>query len=236
MSSRRGYDLAKRVLTRCSAVDLVVPEAVTRNDTHLGEIFDRHSGYDFTDAEADQAVDIFYSRGGDVRPKPGDIITVLIAERTDKFMRQSLKDIEAHNDARYVRLAPYIDDVAEAKSVNTALKYQRRECNPLLVPCPYAPCRAIPGPGAANPAAKPCADTTTPASTPPNPEHSPPRSATVTYKYCPSPLIEAYADCELHRQCPNCFAPPDDWCRRPDGTPRPIPCLKRYPARPPRPP
>lgn len=51
-----------------------------------------------------------------------------------------------------------------------------------------------------------------------------------SYKYCPSPLIEAYADADLHRQCPNCRAPADDWCRRADGTPRPIPCLKRYPV------
>lgn len=54
----------------------------------------------------------------------------------------------------------------------------------------------------------------------------------MSYTYCPSPLIEAYAECDLHRRCPNCGAAPDSWCQRPDGTPRPIPCVKRYPPSP----
>lgn len=49
----------------------------------------------------------------------------------------------------------------------------------------------------------------------------------MSYRYCPAPLIDVYAECELHRECPNCRAAENDWCRRPDGTPRPVPCLKR---------
>lgn len=41
------------------------------------------------------------------------------------------------------------------------------------------------------------------------------------------PVREAYADADLHRQCPNCRADVGDWCRRDNGTPKRTPCLKR---------
>ena len=39
--------------------------------------------------------------------------------------------------------------------------------------------------------------------------------------------IDAYADAVMHRDCPNCGAPPNDWCRRADGHIRRPPCIKR---------
>jgi hypothetical protein len=43
----------------------------------------------------------------------------------------------------------------------------------------------------------------------------------------PRSLTEAYADARMGDTCPNCAAPPGDWCQRPDGHHRRIPCLKR---------
>ena len=61
--------------------------------------------------------------------------------RRDRFERQPLADIEAHNDRINARLAPLIYELAESKSVDHALKpYRRPRHNPLNVSCPY--CRA----------------------------------------------------------------------------------------------
>src|ERR1700687_4886649 len=43
-------------------------------------------------------------------------------------------------------------------------------------------------------------------------------------------VAEAYADCELDRQCTNCGAPPSIWCTRPEGRLRALPCLARTAA------
>lgn len=142
MSSRRAVESAKAVLALCSATDPWFPKPSQATVLAWSEHVERTN---FTKDELLEAVRTFYGLGGDLRPRPGDIINTARTNRQDQFMRQPLKDIEAHNDAIDARLAPYIDDVTDAKSVNTALKYQRRECNPLSVPCPYAPCRAIPG-------------------------------------------------------------------------------------------
>ncbi|WP_448385940.1 hypothetical protein [Mycolicibacterium sp. XJ1904] len=31
----------------------------------------------------------------------------------------------------------------------------------------------------------------------------------------------------MDRQCPNCQAQPHQWCTRPDGSVRPVPCIAR---------
>ena len=38
---------------------------------------------------------------------------------------------------------------------------------------------------------------------------------------------EVYADAAMDRECPNCLAPPNQWCRRPDGQVRSVPCIRR---------
>lgn len=40
-----------------------------------------------------------------------------------------------------------------------------------------------------------------------------------------------YADANMHQQCPNCRAEANDYCRRPDGHIRAIPCLARMSKR-----
>jgi hypothetical protein len=41
------------------------------------------------------------------------------------------------------------------------------------------------------------------------------------------PLPIAYQEARMNEQCPNCQAPPGDWCRHPDGYTRRIPCVAR---------
>lgn len=38
---------------------------------------------------------------------------------------------------------------------------------------------------------------------------------------------EIYADAAMDQECPNCQAPQNGWCKRPDGAIRPIPCVAR---------
>ncbi|MDO3636010.1 zinc finger domain-containing protein [Mycolicibacterium arseniciresistens] len=38
---------------------------------------------------------------------------------------------------------------------------------------------------------------------------------------------DVYADAAMERQCPNCGAEPNDYCRRPDGEIRSVPCILR---------
>lgn len=42
-----------------------------------------------------------------------------------------------------------------------------------------------------------------------------------------TPLAWTYVDAHMDRQCPNCHAPAHEYCRRPDGPARRIPCIKR---------
>ncbi len=66
--------------------------------------------------------------------EPGHIVAGVRAIRRDRAMRQPLEQIEAHND----RLTPRITELAEAKSIDTALKYTRRGVTSLRsVPCPH---------------------------------------------------------------------------------------------------
>lgn len=44
-----------------------------------------------------------------------------------------------------------------------------------------------------------------------------------------SPLVWIYAEASMERQCPNCRAEPNEYCRRPDGYVRRIPCIARIP-------
>ena len=37
----------------------------------------------------------------------------------------------------------------------------------------------------------------------------------------------AYADADMFHECPNCGAPPNEWCTRADGHVRRIPCIAR---------
>jgi hypothetical protein len=48
----------------------------------------------------------------------------------------------------------------------------------------------------------------------------------------PRTLPAAYRYAQMGKTCPNCEAPPGDWCQRPDGHHRRVPCLKRIPRRP----
>lgn len=42
------------------------------------------------------------------------------------------------------------------------------------------------------------------------------------------PLPIAYRlEARMNEQCPNCHAPPGDWCQHPDGYQRRIPCVAR---------
>jgi hypothetical protein len=41
------------------------------------------------------------------------------------------------------------------------------------------------------------------------------------------PLHNAYAYAEMAEHCPNCQSPAGDYCRRPDGCYRRIPCIAR---------
>lgn len=41
---------------------------------------------------------------------------------------------------------------------------------------------------------------------------------------------EVYADAAMDRACPNCHAAPNDWCTRPDGEIRSVPCIARMRA------
>jgi hypothetical protein len=50
-------------------------------------------------------------------------------------------------------------------------------------------------------------------------------------KLRPRTLTGAYSYARMNDTCPNCGAAPGDWCRRPDGHHRRIPCLLRM-ARP----
>lgn len=43
----------------------------------------------------------------------------------------------------------------------------------------------------------------------------------------PRVFEEVYADAAMGQQCPNCQAPPHQWCKRPNGQTRPIPCVAR---------
>jgi hypothetical protein len=69
--------------------------------------------------------------------EPGHIYQRVRAIRQDRFERQPLADIEAHNDRIDARLAPKIVELAESHSVNRVLKYRRPKRNALNVPCPY---------------------------------------------------------------------------------------------------
>jgi hypothetical protein len=69
--------------------------------------------------------------------EPGHIYERVRAIRQDRFQRQPLTDIEAHNDRTDERLAPLILELAEANSVNQVLTYRRPKHNPLTVACTY---------------------------------------------------------------------------------------------------
>jgi hypothetical protein len=70
--------------------------------------------------------------------EPGHIYQRVRAIRQDLFQRQPLEDIEAHNDRIDEQLAPLIFELAEARTVDRALKqYHRPRFNPLTVPCAY---------------------------------------------------------------------------------------------------
>lgn len=43
----------------------------------------------------------------------------------------------------------------------------------------------------------------------------------------PGPVIDAYADANIHEQCTGCGAPAFSFCRHPDGTERKMPCRQR---------
>lgn len=42
-----------------------------------------------------------------------------------------------------------------------------------------------------------------------------------------TPIVWVYATAQMDSQCPNCHAAPSDYCRRPDGHVRAIPCIAR---------
>lgn len=42
-----------------------------------------------------------------------------------------------------------------------------------------------------------------------------------------SPVVEAYADGAIDRQCTNCGADPLQFCRHANGAPRKVPCISR---------
>lgn len=47
-------------------------------------------------------------------------------------------------------------------------------------------------------------------------------------KVCtPDPVLAAYVNGSLHRECVNCGAEPHQLCHHPDGTPRKAPCPRR---------
>lgn len=44
----------------------------------------------------------------------------------------------------------------------------------------------------------------------------------------PGPVLEAYADTDaLDRECPNCRAPVNEFCRHESGVERKVPCVAR---------
>ena len=144
MSSRRAVEAAKAVLAKCAATDPWFPKMSHATIQAWAEHFDRTT---IPTKDLLEAVVVFYSRGGDGRPGPGDIIITAKAIRQDQFMRQPLQDIHAHWDAIDQRLAGRIEEAADAMSLDRAIepKYVRREANPLTIACPYEGCRAIAG-------------------------------------------------------------------------------------------
>lgn len=90
-----------------------------------------------------QAVIAHFREKPGVWLEPGHIYTRVKAMQRDQFDRQPLADIEAHTDRIDEKLAPFIVELADAKSIDTALKYQRPGNNPLRVACPH--CRASAG-------------------------------------------------------------------------------------------
>jgi hypothetical protein len=79
----------------------------------------------------------YRERGSGFRPLARDIIAAANAVREDRFQRQPLADIEAHNDQMDERLKSLVFELAEAKSIDRALKYHRPKHNPLNVACTY---------------------------------------------------------------------------------------------------
>ena len=144
MNHNDAIDAAKAVLAKCAATDPWFPKPSRAAVQAWAEHFERTN---LTLDELLEAVRTFYAQGGDLRPKPGDIITAARVNRQDRFQRQPLAEIEAHWDRLDRRLAALIDDTAHRHSVDTALevKYWRREANPLSVSCPWPGCRAMPG-------------------------------------------------------------------------------------------
>lgn len=82
----------------------------------------------------------YRTRGDGFRPLPADVIGAAKALRQDRFQRQPLDALEAHNDSLDERLKPRILELAESKTVDQALKFHRPKHNPLRVGCPH--CRA----------------------------------------------------------------------------------------------
>jgi hypothetical protein len=88
--------------------------------------------------------EVYRTHGGGFKTFISDVTVAAGKIREDRFRRQPLADIEAHNDdidAKH-RILELADTFGETKSVNRALKYQRPKYNPLNVACPYPSCHA----------------------------------------------------------------------------------------------
>lgn len=139
--SGRAIAAAKAVLAKCAANDPWFPQPSESTVLAWAE----HIALANLDADILlEAVTVAY--GGHTngfKPLPGDIITAARQIRHDRFQRQPLEVIKANTERIDERLAPFIIELAEAKSIATALKYRRPERNPLRVACPH--CRASAG-------------------------------------------------------------------------------------------
>jgi len=131
---------AKAVLAKCAAYDPWFPHPSGATVLAWAEEIEA------TNLTADDLLagvtDVYRTHGGGFKAFIADVIEAACKIREDRFQRQQLSDIEAHNDDLDAkrRIFELCDTFGETKSVNRALKYQRPKHNPLTVPCTY--CRA----------------------------------------------------------------------------------------------
>jgi hypothetical protein len=143
--------IAAGVYQRCNHFDPYLPPLSADLARAWGSLFAKHR---LNQDDLLAAVDTVYeTHGNGYRPMPADIITAAKTLRQDRFQRQPLDDIEAHND----RLVPLVAELAEAAAIpnetrtvfstvhahSNATVWGPTPRSPLMVRCPW--CHASAG-------------------------------------------------------------------------------------------
>jgi hypothetical protein len=127
--------IAAGIYQRCNHFDPYLPPLSADLARAWGSLFAKHR---LNQDDLLAAVDTVYeTHGGGYRPMPADIISAAKTLRQDRFQRQPLDDIEAHND----RLAPLVAELAEAASIPDETPHDvvwgPTPRSPLMVRCPW---------------------------------------------------------------------------------------------------